>query len=401
MAGHGNSIILFNDGEQVVETDINALQNCLTERAWEVPGIADLTAFDEFGQTYTSAFSDNGALWAARNYGVFTRGGGLLPTVSYLVSSMAGGLIGVWSNAGYLPSDDSTVARTMRWVFLSGGTWTHTHAATTTGQYRIDIVTCKIDEAAAVPTSRSFQDAVTGALTTWTGNKQTALTLDLSASTAVTQGAEAGSAAAAIIPAIPAGRHLLYYVVVHDNLMTAYDCTIPVGRLITSVSSPMNSAIYRAGGGTWTEAYTVMGELAAPTASGAATAFCVPPPAIAGDPAVRILGACVTAHLHSGDTVHLDRNTTAGAWSPTTVADITSLFTLDGNYRSVMVDLRGLPHNAGSLPAVAGNGPVWANGSSTKSKVTGGDTNTVGITFTCATPQYSGISGITWYAVRG
>ena len=56
MAGHGNSIVLFNDGEEVVQGDFNALQNALTERAWEVPGMADLTAFDEFGQLYTDAF---------------------------------------------------------------------------------------------------------------------------------------------------------------------------------------------------------------------------------------------------------------------------------------------------------------------------------------------------------
>ena len=403
MAGHGNSIVLFNDGEEVVQGDFNAVQNALTERAWEVPGIADLTAFDEFGQAYSDAFSDNGALWTARNYGVFTRGGGLLPTVSHLVSSMAGGMVGVWSISGTLPSDDSTAARSMRWVFLSGSTWTYTHAATTTGQYRVDIVTCKIDEAAAVPTSRSFQDAVTGALTTWTGNKQTALALDLSASTAVTQGAEAGSAAAAIIPAIPAGRHLLYYVVVHDSTMTAYDCTIPVGSLITAITLPVNSAIYRNGGGAWTEDYANnMGYLLAPTTVGAATAFCVPPPSMTGDPSVRILGALVTAYLHPGDTVRVERSPTTlgGAWSPTTMAEITSLFNT-GGYHSVLVDLRGLPQGAGSLPAVAAKGPLWANGNTTKAKVSGGDVNTIGITFRFATPQYSAIGAITWYAVRG
>ena len=99
MAGHGNSIVLFNDGEEVVQGDFNALQNALTERAWEVPGMADLTAFDEFGQLYTDAFSDNGTLWTARNYGVFTRGGGLLPSASGLVSSIGGGMVGVVLNS--------------------------------------------------------------------------------------------------------------------------------------------------------------------------------------------------------------------------------------------------------------------------------------------------------------
>jgi len=401
--GTGNGLILFSDGEEVVEGDFNALQNCLTERAWEVPGMADLTAFDEFGQLYTYAFSDNGALWTARNCGVFTRGGGLLPSASGLVSSMAGGMIGIWSNPLNRPSSDPTAARTMRWVYLSGSAWSHTHAATSSGQYRIDIVTCKIDEAAAVLTPRSFQDATTGALTSQSFNKQTVLALDLDASTAVTVGDEAASAAAAIVPAIPSGRRLLYYVVVHDSTMTAYDCTIPAGSLITAITLPVNSAIYRNGGGAWTEDYANnMGYLLAPTTVGAATAFCVPPPSIAGDPSVRILGALVTAYLHSGDTVRVERSPTAlgGAWSPTTMAEITSLFTT-GGYHSVLVDLRGLPNGASSPPAVKGLGPLWASGATTKAKDTGGDVNTIGITFRFATPQYSAIGAITWYAVRG
>ena len=408
MAGHGNSIVLFNDGEEVVQGDFNALQNALTERAWEVPGMADLTAFDEFGQLYTDAFSDNGTLWTARNYGVFTRGGGLLPSASGLVSSIGGGMVGVWSNSGNLPSDDSTASRTMRWVFLSGSTWSYTHAATSSGQYRIDIVTCKIDEAAAVWTSRSFQDATTGALTTWTGDKQTALTLDLDASTAVTVGAEAASAAAAVVPAIPSGRRLLYYVVVHDSTMTAYDCTVPLGRLITGISFPTNSAIYRNGaGGGWTEIFGAgLNEMASPTTSASTNAiFCVPPDSIAGDPSVRILGVLITAHLHANDTVRVERNTTAGAWSPTVLADITPLWIvpgyLDGNYHSVLVDLRGLPFDASYLPRIQGRGPFWANGATTKAKVTGGDVNTIGITFGSPIAALSGVSAITWYAIRG
>ena len=47
MIGHSNALVKFSEGEEVVEGDFNALQNCLTERAWEVPGMADLTAFDE------------------------------------------------------------------------------------------------------------------------------------------------------------------------------------------------------------------------------------------------------------------------------------------------------------------------------------------------------------------
>jgi hypothetical protein len=244
---------------------------------------------------------------------------------------------------------------------------------------------------------------VTGAQTSQTFNKQTALTLDLDASTAVTVGAEAASAAAAVVPAIPSGRRLLYYVVVHNSTLTVYDCTVPVGSLITAITLPVNSAIYRAGGSAWIEDYANnMGYLLAPTTVGAATAFCVPPPSMTGDPSVRILGALVTAYLHSGDTVRVERSPTAlgGAWSPTTMADVTSLFTT-GGYHSVLVDLRGLPHGAGSLPAVAGYGPIWANGATTKAKVTAGDVNTIGITFRFATPQYSAIGAITWYAVRG
>jgi hypothetical protein len=407
--GHSNALVKFSEGEEVVEGDFNALQNCLTERAWEVPGMADLTAFDEVGQAYSDAFSDNGALWAARNYGVFTRGGGLLPSAAGLVSSLGGGVVGIWSNPGNLPPevlvdgvlhDDSTASRTMRWVFLSGSTWSYTHGATSSGQYRVDIVTCKIDEGAAWPTSRSFQDAVTGALTSQSPYKQMALTLDLDASTAVTVGAEAASAAAAIIPAIPTGRRLLYYVLVHDSAMTVFDCTIPVGSLITAITLPVNSAIYRAGPAPWVEDYSLIGGLTGSYSTGAAVAFCIPPESITGDPSVRILGALVTARLTADHTVHIQSNATHGAWSPSDIADVTGLFTRDGQYHSTLIDLRGLPHGAGSLPAVAGIGPVWANGAHTKVKNTAGDQNSIGITFGQSNVSLW-IGSITWYAVRG
>ena len=187
---------------------------------------------------------------------------------------------------------------------------------------------------------------------------------------------------------------------VHDSTMTAYDCTIPAGSLITGITFPVNSAIYRNGAGAWVADYTLMGGLVGPVATGAATAFCIPPPSMTGDPSVRILGAYVTARLNSEHTVRVERNTTAGAWSPTDMAEITSLFTRDGNYHSVLVDLRGLPAGASSLPAVVGHGPLWANGSTTKAKVTAGDVNTIGITFRSSTIPLS-IGAITWYAVRG
>ena len=393
MAGQGNSLVLFNEGEEVMEGDLNALQNCLTERAWEVPGWADMTAFDEFSNSYMDAFSDNGAAVEARNFGVFTRGGGLLPSASGLVSSMTGGMIGIWNRYNYAaPPDDPTVARSVRWVYLAGSAgWTYTHDATTTGYYRYDIVTCKIDEAAGVPVTRPFQDAITGAQTATSGNKQTALTLDLDASTAVTKGTEAASLGAATIPAIPSGRRILYYVLVHSGALTVYDCTVPAGRLLASLIVPGNEYGMRYANVTngTTIAATPDGTL---VSTGVGDFTCLPPAEWRGDPSVRILGARVWAKLQTGDTTYLRLlNLTAG--TNAALRDVSSSFYHDGQQHHVGLDFRG-------LPASTGYGPLWGTGASTKARNGFGECTCPGIGFGFAATG-SVLYSVMWYAIRG
>ena len=384
MAGHGNSIVLFNDGEEVVQGDFNAVQNCLTERAWEIPGYHDLAAFDQFASTYETAFiygPGNG-----RKSGVFTKGGGLCPSYdgpTGRTSSLSGGLLGIWSTPlDGTPPVDSTAARAMRWVSLWGGEWSYLHDATATGQYRVDIVTCKIDEAAAVPTSRSFQDAVTGALTTWTGDKQTVLTLDLSSTTAVTKGTEAASEAAATIPAIPTGRRLLYYVVVHGTAITSiHDCTIPAQSLqsgiIFSVQGYLKSA-------SWTESNFHI------TSTTSVSTVLLPPPAISGDPSVRVLGLQVAATLHGADSVRLCTYDWQTDTAPMNGLDLSGLFARSGAPETTTIDLRG-------KPSATGVGPVWMNGLTTKQD---GTTTTLAL-YVNSSASGTVLKSVKWYTIRG
>ena len=384
MAGHGNSIVLFNDGEEVVQGDFNALQNALTERAWEIPGYHDLVAFDQFGTDYNTALIGGDG----RKYGVYTKGGGLLPSYDGpygRTSSLTGGLLGIWATplVGN-PNVDSTVARAMRWVSLWGGEWSYLHDATTSGQYRIDIVTCAVNEAASgTLVSRSFQDATTGALTSIDVDKQTSLTLDLASATAVTKGAEAASEAAAVIPAIPTGRRILYYVVVHNTAITSmHDCTIPAGSLITNVMFPTQ-------GYSWASAWTVSGGLSI-TATGNNSTVLMPPQGIAGDPSVRILGFTFEGTLQATDVVQMAMfDWTAGTWTLVGPA-LSAQFARSGAPELKTIDLRG-------KPAATGSGPIWGNGWSTKVV---GTVTTVGI-YVWSAAGSTTVKSVNWYAVRG
>ena len=394
--GVGNGLVKFNDGEEVVESDFNALQNALTLRAWEVPGYADFTAFDQFGGAsgdYSQMLAYSTGISTARNQSVYTRGGGLCPSSAGFVSSLGGGFLGVWAqddHDGYPDTGVSTSARWMRWVFLPPSAWTHVHGAAASGKYRYDLVTCRVLEGdSGTLTTRSFEDATTGALTTQSFEKQTALTLDLDAATAITVGAEGSDPAALTLPLIPAGRRLLYYVKVSSSaIVGTYDCTIPAGKLITGITFPKNDGVYRSG--TWTDAG--LGLIACTTA---ATVACIPPSQICGDPSVRILGVAVTATLNTGDTVKVQQFPTVGG--PVVLADITSKFTLDGSLHTTLVDLRGLP---ASTSYVHNYGPVWANGATTK--VTGwtSDILLAGLYFSLAATGRT-IKSVTWYAIRG
>src|SRR5208283_119180 len=137
------------------------------------PGMSDLTAFAELGNTYGGLHnSPNGHIWTD---GVFTRGKGLTPTAIYSAgvrqSFLDAGFIGVWQ-ADAWPNAGPTIARNIRWVFLPPSSWAYIHDAATSGYYRYDIVTCAINEAAGVLTTRPFQDADTGAQTATSINKQ-------------------------------------------------------------------------------------------------------------------------------------------------------------------------------------------------------------------------------------
>jgi hypothetical protein len=390
--GKDSPLIKFNDGEPVDPQDFIALQNLLSQRAWELPGFDDMMAFERInmGPPYGPMLIYGvGTLPGnTQTSGVFTRGGGLLPSSSGLVSSLGGGLLGVWAlpatYSGY-PDTPALTSSVIRWAFLPNGSWAHTHTAAPSGQFRYDLVTCRVLEADTALTTRSFEDATTGALTSASINKQTNLMIDLDASTAITQGTAGGSPT---LPAIPSGRRILYYVKVSDSAITeVHDCTIPAGKLIVGTSPAMLTGVYPsavvAGGG------SLQAHLAEDTF------HLLPPGSLCGDPSVRLLGVALDAKLNTGDTVHLRKVSRCGLQAESSPdIDVTSSFTLDNAEHTVFLDLRGLPGGNGL-------GPLWGNGNYTKASAIGAaDLTTLAIRIVAGGTTTT-VYGTTWYGVRG
>ena len=74
---------IFQDGEALTSSDLDAIsQNC-TRRAWEHPGYADLIGYDLFNAIVSTDYerileASSGTSYA-RSLGVFTVGGGSSP----------------------------------------------------------------------------------------------------------------------------------------------------------------------------------------------------------------------------------------------------------------------------------------------------------------------------------
>jgi hypothetical protein len=393
-----NDLVKFNDGEELVEGDFNDLQNALTERAWEIPGCSDLMAFEQLGKSYLDMLSNWVTAYAHRT-GVFTKGGGLMPSFSGASSYLSGGLLGTWDQQGteaHLPQANSMVTRSLRWAMFipEFGNWSYAHDSAATGKTRYDIVTCRITETSGGQVTRTFEDATTGKVSAQDYDKRTMLSVDLDSASAVTKGAETTGTPS--IPAVPTGRHLLYYVLVNDSgIVTVHDCTIPAGPLLTAYCCPSIDGLCSTA---WIPISTVGGTPTGGVGAANAGEFVCPVPVAFRDPSVRILGVAVQALFTTGTQVTL-RAINSADLTVTTVAQlggggvVTSSFGMDSVNRVVSLDLRG-------PPAPASIGPWWGNGKTTKENDANGD-RTCPALHVSAVGAGSRIYSITWYGVRG
>ena len=74
--GTGSNRTIFADGEGITSGDLTDISKNAIRRAWEIPAVADLMAFDLTDVSYSAAMKSATAL-KGRNLGVFTIGAGL------------------------------------------------------------------------------------------------------------------------------------------------------------------------------------------------------------------------------------------------------------------------------------------------------------------------------------
>ena len=124
----------------------------------------------------------------------------------------------------------------MSWTWLAAGTWAPTHTAASAGNTRLDLVHAAVVRSDLTAT-RHLKDATTGARTSQTLiiGEQLAVNIDMVTGTE--------STGTPTMPALPAGRHAVYAVLVNSSVVDkVYDFVIPTGVLKTAVELPADSA---------------------------------------------------------------------------------------------------------------------------------------------------------------
>lgn len=341
-----SKVVNFNDGQALAYDDLNAIVRSATSRAWEIPGYWDLWAADfPFDSTPNTRFDAPTGI----NGRVFVKGGGVAPNFSGLTVTPSSGFIGTYVSAAY-PADTQPV---MRWVYLAqADSISFTHAAAGGGNYRYDLITVAMTEAASDSQNVDFKDGTTGALSTQSLNTRRSLTAQFT----VTQGVAAGSIGAAVIPNVPVGQCLLYVVLVGPSaIQFVQDVTVPVGQP-RFFSAPVGSFAISANTGTdW--------GVAAGQANIVAVAgnkqVVIAVPYFGGDPHARLLSLLMKYRLTAGTGQveigsHLYGQSPASGFTP--ITDITGRFTVDGADHETLVDLRGWPDTNAA-------GPYWCHGS--------------------------------------
>jgi hypothetical protein len=396
------------DGRAITDVDLNAISNNMTRRAWEIPGYADIIAFDQIEQTDAI---DYAMIWQAynssnaRSGGVFTRGGGLQPyRFNALQTSIRGGLLGVWNMAGtQLPPAPDGVAN-MMWLQIHGtssGSFPRvTHDDCAAGHQRWDLVVCTVSEVDSAAVQRHWEDAVTGAKTSQ--GVVPAKKMELSYS--VVKGTPVTTAVApdppgynASVPQLPAGQHVLYAVLIDGDqggadvadIKEYRDLTIPTGRL-RKVMQPASTAVRDAD---WTVG-TV--DHSATTTATSAPAEIVFFPPFSGDGEVRILAVKIAYKLASGSYTAFRRMTCNSPGGQQLIMDITRYLNTDGADHETLLDLRGAPSLAQN-PLSA----FWAGGARIKEEALTNTGIALQLKGPSSDPGGSKVYSVVWYVVGG
>ena len=407
--GIGSNRTIFADGEGITSCDLTDISKNAIRRAWEVPGVADLVAFDLLDATYNGAMASATAL-KGRNTGVFTVGGGLCP---HAFTGMGNGgktgidrgVIGIWTESTVVTLPGASGDGKMLWGLVDTATagLVVTSDNPATDLYRWDLISVSASEIDIATVTRDYKDATTGAET----SEDVVPAKVVQFAYTVTKGTE-GAVDAVTVPALPAGERYLYAVkLAHAstaaNVVELRDYTIPLGKLIYAPQTASMAMTNHLGDG-FDLAWVSNGEtLIALDATTKSTAYLCPPAHLMG-PSVRILGFTLAHEINNssggGDAalIKLVRRTVSGEGvAEEDIVDLSSRFTSDGTATRTFIDLRGLPAD-GVIPQ-----PLWGNGKTTKeSFVHHYDAATIPC-LQITSPSRSGskckIYGITWFAV--
>jgi hypothetical protein len=194
--------VLFNDGEGIDHADFNTLQQMM--RAQVADTLWSMHARLSEAQYVPTV---NTQIW--------------VPTGSHAMAKAGGSNLQVVSTAGLIAqyataTDPDGATPRMLQYWLAANDITQVCNAADATNPRFDLIAVKLtDGVASASTSKDFQDAITGAVTTTSFNKRTSTTLTVS----YVPGTPAGSPA---FPAIPAGFAAWAYVYVPATYATTF-----------------------------------------------------------------------------------------------------------------------------------------------------------------------------------
>lgn len=362
----------FNDGEGLTHGDLNNIIVGATQRAWDIPGYADLIpqAAVHAAQNYDGVF-DSGVDISTT---VFCKGGGpgLFATGGFDLN-VGAGIFGVFA-----ANTPPTVLDTkMRWTTMSPGV-ALTFTAAPSGQKRYDVVTLGVVDGTGGSETRDFKDATTGALSSTSVSKRNQLVGTL--------GIFNGTAG--VTPSVPnpSGLRVVALVLVNDTAIeTVWDCTQPFGPAITAMSIPGRDFMQVDG---WTEG--AYGSISVSALSRTCVLF---PPMLAGDPSAKVIGVELKTTLSTGFTAELVAHN-YGYSTYTSLDTITSLIT-SGTEQTSKIDVRGYPSNVSAV-----RGPYWASGDRVKRGQLNSAGRSIGIRLTSNSAGGT-VYWVKWYFAKG
>lgn len=396
------------DGRALTDKDFNDISRNGSRRAWEVPGFADLMAFDllemevaskSYGAMFMGDLSVLG--YSARKTGCFVRGGGLVPSKTLHTSNIAAGMLGVWNESGTLAPPLSNGDPQLLWAWTDALGTPFTHNTPASGYKRWDLITVRIEELDVAPgVSRDFQDATTGAYSsqTVTTAKRASVIFTLTEGTPTT--------GTPVVPGTPSGEHAVYAILVDGSyggiLQQPLDLTIPAGPLKVGTTLPQIHGIYA--GADWASNPLVQTGNIASVHSGSSDELFVPaPPGLSGNPFAKLLGAAVVHQFEVGggaptngycSLVRLDVGVASSSFSQ--LYDLSTEMLVDGTRKRVFFDFRWAEN---TQPAPA---PWWGNGTQTKGGIPT-SARALGLYFRSSATGGDGsaVCGVTWYWVEG